>query len=89
MGFYRAPPPAPIVLPAVITQKTVDGYRRQYERAKAASERAAERRAALEPGSSRARITTANAKWGIAAEERDRCLARLEAAEAILRGEGQ
>lgn len=33
---------------------------------------ASERRRALPPGTSRARVTTANARWGIAAEERDR-----------------
>ena len=42
----------------------------------------ASRRAALPPGSSRARVTTANAKWGIAAEHRDRISVLLDAAIA-------
>jgi hypothetical protein len=41
------------------------------------SERASKIRAALEPGASRARITSANAKWSTAAEHRDRCEANL------------
>lgn len=48
--------------------------------AEAASLKRAEARAALPPGSTRARVTTANAQWARAAEDRDRCqeyLARL------------
>lgn len=41
-----------------------------------------ERRHALPPGSSRARVTTANANWARAAEHRDRCRDRLDAAKA-------
>ena len=37
-------------------------------------------RAALPGGSSRARVTTANARWARAAEDRDHCEARLVAA---------
>lgn len=51
-------------------------------RAEAVSMKRAEARAALSPGSSRARVTTANAKWKTAAEYRDRVAARL----AELRG---
>lgn len=40
--------------------------------------RTSERRRALPPGSSRARVTTANAKWTIACEARDRILRQLE-----------
>jgi hypothetical protein len=36
--------------------------------------RCAEARARIEPGSSRARTTTANARWSTAAEHRDRTL---------------
>lgn len=46
-------------------------------RLQADSDRATDRRAALPPGSSRARVTTANAKWAIKAEARDRRLAEL------------
>ena len=46
--------------------------RRQYAAAHARSLRLAAVRAALPPGSSRARVTTANARWARAAEERDR-----------------
>lgn len=43
-----------------------------YETAQAKSEAASRARAALPPGSSRARVTTANARWAQAAEARDR-----------------
>lgn len=45
-----------------------------------ASVRASEARAALPPGSSRAKVTTANARWMSAAEERDRCARELPGA---------
>jgi len=48
-------------------------------RAAAKSVKASEARAALPPGSSRARVTTANARWARAAEERDRVAAQLTA----------
>jgi hypothetical protein len=38
-----------------------------------------ERRRALPAGSSRARVTTANAKWSTACQARDRLLLELEA----------
>lgn len=37
-------------------------------------------RAALPGGSSRAKVTTANARWSTKCEQRDRCEARIEAA---------
>lgn len=43
-----------------------------YVRAADASHRASEARRALPPGSSRARVTSANARWKSQAEERDR-----------------
>ncbi len=52
---------------------------RELARAQKASERASAARAALPPGSSRARVTTANARWMRAAEHRDRLLAQVEA----------
>lgn len=48
-------------------------------RAAAKSTKASEARAALPPGSTRARVTTANARWARAAEERDRVAAQLTA----------
>lgn len=42
------------------------------EKAQAKSDAASRSRAALPPGSSRARVTSANARWMRAAEERDR-----------------
>lgn len=42
------------------------------------SERLCERRGQLEPGASRAAITTANAKWARAAEDRDRAERNFE-----------
>ena len=38
----------------------------------------AQRRADCDPGTSRARITTANAKWSRAAEHRDRLAAKVD-----------
>ena len=49
-----------------------------YE-AEVKSARLAEARAALPAGSSRARVTSANARWMRAAEHRDRLRAELEA----------
>jgi putative hemolysin len=64
----------------------IPGEVRRYERllakAQAASERAAERRMSLGVGASRARVTTANARWATAAEHRDRVAAHLDALRA-------
>lgn len=49
--------------------------------ATAKSTKAAESRANLPPGSTRARVTTANARWMRAAEDRDRITAMLAAAK--------
>jgi hypothetical protein len=48
--------------------------------AQIASERCAEQRGKLDAGTSRARVTTANARWASAAEHRDRCERNLVAA---------
>jgi hypothetical protein len=58
--------------------------RRDLARSEAKSARLCAARAALPPGSSRARVTTANARWARAAEERDRLLRAVELAEAQL-----
>jgi hypothetical protein len=50
---------------------------RDYRRACIASTRASEARSNLPQGSSRARVTTANARWKGAAEHRDRLAAEL------------
>jgi hypothetical protein len=55
--------------------------RRDLARAEKASLKAAEARSKLPPGSSRACVTTANARWMRAAEHRDRMLATVQAAE--------
>jgi hypothetical protein len=63
--------------------------RRDLARLEIASARARDRRAALPPGSSRARVTTANARWARLAEARDlveRELADAERAEALAEG---
>lgn len=44
-----------------------------YAEAVAESEKASEARMKLDAGSSRARITTANARWSTKAEHRDHC----------------
>lgn len=56
----------------------VTALRKELARAKADSARLCERRASMPPGSSRARVTTLNAKWARVAEYRDLLLARLE-----------
>jgi aspartate aminotransferase-like enzyme len=52
---------------------------RAYRAAVRASEKATEARAALPPGASRARVTTANARWMRHAEARDHLRRELEA----------
>lgn len=50
---------------------------REIAQARAKLTRTSEARRALPPGSSRARVTTANARWARAAEHYDRLLAEL------------
>jgi hypothetical protein len=63
---------------------------REYRLLCAKSEKAAAARAALPPGSTRARVTSANARWMRAAEARDRraaeVLAAFRAGNALLAG---
>ena len=59
----------------------LDQLRKELARLERASAQAAERRAALPPGSSRARVTSANAKWMRLAEARDRVQRQIEALE--------
>jgi len=56
--------------------------RRRLSAAQRASEKASARRRSLPVGSSRARVTTANARWMRAAEARDRLAAAVAAVEA-------
>ena len=56
---------------------TTESLARELARAEAASAKAAEARSRLPPGSSRARVTTANARWARAAEHRDDVARRL------------
>lgn len=58
-------------------RREVDARLRALAEAQRASDRATEARAALPAGSSRARVTTANARWMRAAEYRDICEARV------------
>jgi hypothetical protein len=69
-----------------VTPKLLAAYEKEYERAHAKSLRLATRRMELPDGSSRARITSLNAQWSIAAEHRDRLLERLERARAMMAG---
>jgi hypothetical protein len=54
---------------------------KRYLEAQQKSSIAAERRSDVQAGATRARVTTANARWMAAAEERDRA---LKAAETVL-----
>lgn len=53
---------------------------RKLAAAEKRTEKAAEARKNLGFGASRARVTTANARWAAAAEERDRVLEQLQKA---------
>jgi hypothetical protein len=57
--------------------------RKELARAEADSARLCKQRAAMPPGSSRARVTTLNAKWARVAEYRDLIRARLEDLEDL------
>lgn len=59
---------------------------RAYKRAADASKRASDARAALPAGSSRAKVTSANARWRSAAEERDRLEVLLTEADRVAVG---
>lgn len=60
----------------------IDALVRALDAAQKASTKASDARSALPAGSSRARVTTANARWMRASEHRDRCEAALRAALA-------
>jgi hypothetical protein len=65
----------------MITAEIAEDLRRELERyldAQAASTRAQDARAALPPGSTRARVTSANARWAQLAEGRDRLKEHIE-----------
>lgn len=62
----------------------IETVRRALARAQLRSIGLAEARGRLPPGTSRARVTTANARWARAAEERDRLLRKLEELEGKL-----
>ncbi len=54
-----------------LRKREIAKLKTRYAKAVTAAQRAAEARRALPPGSSRARVTTANARWAAAAEYRD------------------
>ncbi len=58
---------------------------RELAKDQKASARAMEAKMRLGRGASRARVTTANARWANAAEQRDKTLDRLEIARERLR----
>ena len=62
---------------------------RPYQAAARKSAAAATRRANLPPGSTRARVTTANARWMRAAEERDRLEREVRAAWEAAHGQNE
>lgn len=59
----------------MIDRRTDYELLRDLRRAEKDVQRTSERRRALPPGSTRARVTTANARWSTACEARDRILA--------------
>jgi hypothetical protein len=56
---------------------TIEQLRRELGRLEDRVTATSERRRALPPGSSRARVTTANARWATACEARDRVAQEL------------
>jgi len=61
--------------------KKIAQLRKALTKAEARSQRLADARFGMPPGTSRARVTTANARWHAAAEERERIrreIAQLE-----------
>lgn len=74
----RAPAAAPAAPSAPIFEEYLASSR-EYRAAQRESEEASARRAALPAGSTRARVTTANARWARKAEHRDRVRDRLRA----------
>ena len=86
--------PAPVVPPMAAQQDLATerdwhaflAASREYQEAERRSKAAMERRRALPPGSSRARVTTANANWARSAEHRDRIFERLRAEWEARRG---
>ena len=84
--FPKWAPRPPMPLPTTITPALLARYEREFEKANERSLGLAAKRMTLPEGSSRARITTLNAKWSIAAEHRDRLLERLERARAMCIG---
>ena len=67
---------------AAAEESEVQRLERAMEKAQKASTRAMDSRGRLPAGSSRARVTTANANWARAAEHRDRISDLLDAARA-------
>jgi putative intracellular protease/amidase len=65
-----------------LAPRPVAQVRREFAAAEKKTAAACARRAALPAGSSRPRVTTANARWASAAEHRDRLLVELEQIEA-------
>lgn len=62
----------------MIDRRTDGDLLRDLRRATKDVQRTSERRRDLPPGSTRARVTTANARWSTACEARDRILAECE-----------
>jgi len=77
------PPPTGEVATRKVTppSKEVAALRRELARAEAKSQRLSDARSRLPAGSSRARVTTANARWARAAEAREEVRRRLEEAK--------
>lgn len=64
------------------TQSELERYRRLLQQAEKDSLKACKARGDLPIGASRARLTTANARWMRASEYRDRILAKISELES-------
>ena len=65
------------VTKAHLRARAIEELCREYQRACVSVLKTSAARAAIPPGGSRARVTTANARWSTACEHRDRIEARL------------
>lgn len=86
-GWHDPAPSPPMRIDEPVTPRLVARYERELAKAEALSKKRCDARGALVAGTSRARITSANAAWMTAAERRDRLAERLDRAKAILAGQ--
>ena len=83
-SWYDPAPSPPMRIEEPVTDKLIARFERELAKADALSKKRCDARGALGAGSTRARITSANAAWMSAAEHRDRLAERLDRARTML-----